>query len=232
MRKTLPVLIFVLAYSAEADTALAQTIQDCGNGSYQIQNDPRPRLTMANYIVAAHEGDLIIGSNYNRTVQGIFNAVTGSRITHVAMVVKHDGGLAVLDASRSVGVQLYDVKEYINSYPGYLCVRQRVGPEARPGLRPFYRRQVGIRYANLKELAKVPFSMPVVRDIDPLRDIGKEVQRMMSLNGGWFCSSLTTTAAQVAGWVDWSVNPAATEPVHWFLAENYNWDLPQVLHRR
>jgi len=205
--------------------AIGQQIVDCGNGSYQIQNDPRPRLTVASYLNSAREGDLILGAKDSRGLQTIFRRTTRSCITHVAMIVKKDNGdLAVLDASPGQEVRLYEIKEYLRDYRGALCVKRRVGAKPPPEMGQFVKKQIGRPYSRLKELAKVPFSLPIVKDITPLQRIGEEV--------GWFCSSLTTAAAQMGGWIDPLINPQAIRPVDMFLSENPNWDIAQVIHRK
>lgn len=201
-----------------------QTIQDCGNGSYQIQNDPRPRLTVAKYLANIQEGDLILGAKNDRALQTIFRRTTGSCITHVAIVVKNNDKLQVLDASPGQKVRLYEIKDYLRDYQGAICVKRRIGSEPSPELGQFAKRQVGRPYSRLKELAKVPFSLPLIRDIDPLQDLGEKV--------GWFCSSLSTAAAQIGGWVDRSINPQAVRPVDMFLSDNPNWEIAQALHQR
>lgn len=195
---------------------LGQTIQDCGNGSYQIQNDPRPRLTVESYLDSAQEGDLIIGAKDSRALQTIFRKTTGSCITHVAIVVKNDdGGLAVLDASPGQKVRLCEIKDYLRHYPGALCVKRRVGSAPPPELGQFAKKQVGRPYSRLKELAKVPFNLPVMKEV-----------------GSWFCSSLTTAVAQMGGWIDRSINPQAIRPVDMFLSDNPNWEIAQLLHQK
>lgn len=203
--------------------ALGQTIQDCGNGSYQIQNDPRPRLTVASYLDSAQEGDLILGAKDSRALQTIFRRATGSSITHVAIVVRHDSDLRVLDASPGQKVGLYEIKDYLYDYRGAICVKRRVGPAPPPELGQFAKKQIGRPYSRLKELAKVPFSLPLIRDIESLQDLGDGVS--------WFCSSLTTAAAQIGGWIDRSINPQAIRPVDMFLSDNPNWEIAQLLHR-
>ncbi len=205
--------------------ALSQTIQDCGNGSYQILNDPRPRLTIADYIGNAEEGDLILGAKNGRALQTVFRKTTGSCITHVAIVVKNnDGSLAVLDASPRINVRLYDLEKYLKTYSGRLCIKRRIGQEAGAELIKFSKEQVGQPYASLKELARVPFNLPIIKE-------GRELVSS-SLNRSWFCSNLTTTIAQLAGWIDQSINPNSIEPVDLFLSDNLNWEVAQVLHPR
>ncbi len=204
--------------------ALGQTIQDCGNGSYQIQNDPRPRLTVEGYLNSAQEGDLILGAKNNRALQTIFRKSTGSCITHVAIVVKNNNELQVLDASPGQEVRFYEIEDYLRHYLGALCVKRRVGPSPTPELGRFAKKQIGRPYSRLKELVKVPFSLPIVRKVGPLQDLGDGV--------GWFCSSLTTAAAQMGGWIDRSINPLAIRPVDMFLSDNPNWEVAQTLHQK
>ena len=234
MKKTVLVVILSLMV---VQTTSAQEWHSTGGDRWQIDGDPRPRLTIENYEPAV--GDVILSVAKEKSVRGFFQVVTGSQTTHVNIIVPHpeDGRAVVLDVNRKVPVRLVEVKEFLRGR-GEVAVRKRVtslSEEQKRMMTEFAKDQLGKKYPTDKNLvSEIYHALPVIPEVaNKVSDtIQIEWRSHVEKNDTWFCSQLVVATAQAGGLIDKKVNPSRIVPADLFHAENPNWDVPQKLWRR
>lgn len=218
--------------------ASAKGWHNVGGGRWLVVDDPRPRLTLENYLPQV--GDVILSVAKDRLTRDFFQLTTGSQVSHANIIVPHpeDGRPVVLDVNRKTKVRLVEVKEFLRER-GEVIVRKRVtslSKAQQEAMAEFAKTQLGKPYpADKKLLADVYNAIPVIPEVLDKVSAG-QIERwrdcLAGRNKNWFCSQLVVATSQTASLINKKVNATAVVPADIFHAENPNWDNSQKLWKK